>query len=108
MADEKQRVQAAGGEVLEVQGSTPLVRKPVRPRLWESVEGGTQEEEVRRILEGTFDSFATLSFGPEDTIDGKSARSSYKRLALKVHPDKAPEDLKARAKEAFEKIEKPC
>ena len=42
----------------------------------------------------------------EDTVDGKSARSSYKKLALKVHPDKAPEELKARSILLAESVER--
>eukprot|EP00438_Fugacium_kawagutii_P012336 Skav221967 [mRNA] locus=scaffold195:861654:868407:- [translate_table: standard] len=82
---------------------------------------------VRRVLDASPDVFATLGLSPEDraagdvgmdSVDGKAARSSYKKLALKVHPDKAPEELKAqqpgreqhaaavRAKEAFDKVEK--
>lgn len=51
--------------------------------------------EVKRVLEATPDIFATLGLDPEESLDGKAARSSYKKIALKVHPDKAPEELKA-------------
>ncbi|CAL1159481.1 unnamed protein product, partial [Cladocopium goreaui] len=84
----------------------PFVHKSLRPREWQIQEEATADEEVRRVLEASPDVFATLGLSPEDTVDGKAARSSYKKLALKVHPDKAPEELKVRAKEAFDKVEK--
>eukprot|EP00931_Biecheleriopsis_adriatica_P055834 TRINITY_DN33089_c0_g1_i1.p1 TRINITY_DN33089_c0_g1~~TRINITY_DN33089_c0_g1_i1.p1 ORF type:complete len:835 (-),score=195.05 TRINITY_DN33089_c0_g1_i1:33-2537(-) len=110
--EEKERLDVLGGEVLGTGGpkglgiDAPLVQKRVRSREWQIAEGSSTEDEVRRILDATFDAFATLGLGPEDNIDGKTARSSYKKLALKVHPDKAPAELKTRAKEAFEKIER--
>lgn len=109
--EEQKRIQALGAQVVgESSGPgvvrAPFVKKAEKAREWQIQEDATVEEEVRRVLEATPDSFATLGLGPEDTVDGKSARSSYKKLALKVHPDKAPEELKARAKEAFEKVEK--
>eukprot|EP00747_Dinoflagellata_sp_TGD_P027753 gnl/TRDRNA2_/TRDRNA2_132802_c2_seq1.p1 gnl/TRDRNA2_/TRDRNA2_132802_c2~~gnl/TRDRNA2_/TRDRNA2_132802_c2_seq1.p1 ORF type:complete len:812 (-),score=194.69 gnl/TRDRNA2_/TRDRNA2_132802_c2_seq1:108-2543(-) len=109
-AAERQRIEAAVGEIVPTATAGTcdeggLVRRPVRPRQWEASETRSTEEEVARILEGSSDSFATLCFGPEDAADGKAARTSYKKLALKVHPDKVPEELKSRAKAAFEKIE---
>jgi len=108
-AAERQRVEAGGGEVTGTDGAAmPLVRKPLRPREWEAAEGRSPEEEVRRIVSGASDAFAALCLEPgEDpgAADGKAARSSYKRLALRVHPDKVPLELKERAKEAFEKAE---
>jgi len=108
--EERKRVEAAGGEAFgksEALGmDAALVRKVVRRGNSQIAEGASNEEEVRRILDECSDIFSTLGFVSEDTIDGKSARSNYKKLALKVHPDKAPEELKDRAKAAFEKIEK--
>jgi len=86
-----------------------LIQKPLQERQWEAVEAHGTEEEVHRILAASPDAFATLCLEPGGceggAADGKAARSAYKRLALRVHPDKVPENLKARAKEAFEKVE---
>lgn len=110
-AEEQKRIKAVGAEIEgEASGcgvvQAPFVHKSLRPREWQIQEEATAEEEVRRVLEASPDVFATLGLSPEDTVDGKAARSSYKKLALKVHPDKAPEELKVRAKEAFDKVEK--
>ncbi|CAL1140956.1 unnamed protein product [Cladocopium goreaui] len=121
-AEEQKRIKAVGAEIEgEASGcgvvQAPFVHKSLRPREWQIQEETTAEEEVRRVLEASPDVFATLGLSPEDTVDGKAARSSYKKLALKVHPDKAPEELKVkrgtgkgelpvRAKEAFDKVEK--
>ncbi|CAE7564229.1 unnamed protein product, partial [Symbiodinium necroappetens] len=110
-AEEQARSKALGAEIVgEEKGKgvvgAPFVQKAVKARDWQVVEDATAEEEVARVLDRTSDCFATLGLGPEDKIDGKAARSCYKKLALKVHPDKAPEELKARAKAAFEKVEK--
>ncbi|CAE7765362.1 PIN1 [Symbiodinium sp. CCMP2456] len=110
-AEEQARSKALGAEIVgEETGKgvvgAPFVQKVVQARDWQVVEDATAEEEVTRVLDRTSDCFATLGLGPEDKIDGKAARSCYKKLALKVHPDKAPEELKARAKAAFEKVEK--
>ncbi|CAE7628333.1 exgA [Symbiodinium pilosum] len=109
--EEQIRTKALGAEVVgEEKGKgvvgAPFVQKTLRPRDWQVVEDAAVEDEVARVLDRTSDCFATLGLGSEDKIDGKTARSCYKRLALKVHPDKAPEELKARAKAAFEKVEK--
>lgn len=86
-----------------------LVQKPLQERQWEAVEAQDTEKEVQRILAASPDAFATLCLEPGvgegGAADGKATRSAYKRLALRVHPDKVPENLKARAKEAFEKVE---
>ncbi|CAJ1400856.1 unnamed protein product [Effrenium voratum] len=108
--DEQKRIKALGAEIVgEATGTgvvqAPFVRKALRAREWQVSEDATAEEEVRRVLDAAPDVFAALGLGVEDAVDGKMARSSYKKLALKVHPDKAPEELKARAKEAFEKVE---
>lgn len=110
-AEEQKRIKAVGAEIEgEASGcgvvQAPFVHKSLRPREWQIQEEATADEEVRRVLEASPDVFATLGLSPEDTVDGKAARSSYKKLALKVHPDKAPEELKVRAKEAFDKVEK--
>lgn len=103
---ERHRIDTLGGEVIsgEHNGRQRLmVRAPLRPRQVAVCQD--QASEIQRVLESAPDSFATLGFGPEDPIDGKSAKASYRRLALKVHPDKAPEDQKERAQEAFAKVE---
>ncbi|CAE7503510.1 exgA [Symbiodinium natans] len=110
-AEEQLRSKALGAEIIgEEKGKgvvgAPFVRKAERSRDWQVIDDATAEEEVGRVLDRTSDCFATLGLGPEDKIDGKAARSCYKKLALKVHPDKAPDELKARAKAAFEKVEK--
>lgn len=110
-AEEQKRIKALGAEIEgEASGcgvvQAPFVHKTLRPREWQIQDEATAEEEVRRVLEASPDVFATLGLSPEDTLDGKAARSSYKKLALKVHPDKAPEELKVKAKEAFDKVEK--
>lgn len=110
-AEEQKRIKALGAEIEgEASGcgvvQAPFVHKSLRPREWQIQDEATAEEEVRRVLEASPDIFATLGLSPEDTVDGKAARSSYKKLALKVHPDKAPEELKVKAKEAFDKVEK--
>lgn len=110
-AEEQKRIKALGAEIEgEASGcgvvQAPFVHKSLRPREWQIQDEATADEEVRRVLEASPDIFATLGLSPEDTVDGKAARSSYKKLALKVHPDKAPEELKVKAKEAFDKVEK--
>lgn len=110
-AEEQKRIKALGAEIEgEASGcgvvQAPFVHKSLKPREWQIQDEATAEEEVRRVLEASPDIFATLGLSPEDTVDGKAARSSYKKLALKVHPDKAPEELKVKAKEAFDKVEK--
>jgi len=101
---ERQRVESAGGEVLESLSSCALlVRRPVRIR--EVGHTDDPEAEIARVLERAPDSFAVLGFGLDDPVDAKTARTLYKKLALKVHPDKAPPSLQMRAKEAFAKVE---
>jgi len=111
--EERLRVEAACSGTGLSRGSAgeteqPLVQKPAQERQWEPVEAQGTEEEVQRILAASPDAFATLCLEPgvnDVAADGKAARSAYKRLALRVHPDKVPENLKVRAKEAFEKVE---
>lgn len=108
---ERVRVDEACAEVLQGAalasadgGSRLLLQRPVQPRQTAVEEQGPRAE-IMRVLSSAPDSFATLGFGSEDVIDSKAPRSLYKKLALRVHPDKAPEDLKAQAKEAFAKVE---
>mmetsp|Transcript_29074 Transcript_29074/g.56175 ORF Transcript_29074/g.56175 Transcript_29074/m.56175 type:complete len:828 (-) Transcript_29074:56-2539(-) len=111
--EERLRVEACSGAELSRRSAgeseQQLVQKPAQERQWEAVEAQGTEEEVQRILVASPDAFATLCLEPSMSegvaADGKAARSAYKRLALRVHPDKVPENLKAPAKEAFEKIE---
>mmetsp|Transcript_108184 Transcript_108184/g.304778 ORF Transcript_108184/g.304778 Transcript_108184/m.304778 type:complete len:831 (+) Transcript_108184:85-2577(+) len=103
---ERQRVDTACGEVVsfDKNGVEYLaVRRPMLPR--ETAICQEQEAEIKRILRCSPDSFAALGFGPDDAVDAKTAKASYRKLALKVHPDKAPEELRAQAKEAFSKVE---
>jgi len=109
--EEQKRIKALGAEIVgEVSGpgvvQAPFVNKALKTREWQILEDTAAEEEVKRVLDAAPDVFATLGLSPEDTLDGKAARSSYKKLALKVHPDKVPEEWKGRAKEAFDKVEK--
>eukprot|EP00930_Biecheleria_cincta_P005871 TRINITY_DN106825_c0_g1_i1.p1 TRINITY_DN106825_c0_g1~~TRINITY_DN106825_c0_g1_i1.p1 ORF type:complete len:826 (-),score=171.56 TRINITY_DN106825_c0_g1_i1:12-2489(-) len=104
---ERQRVDAEFGAVRYGE-ATPGVGKLVLQRPLHSrkvVSTSEQKSEIERVLDFAPDSFAALGFSSADSVDGKTARSLYKKLALKVHPDKAPEDLKAQAKEAFAKVE---
>uniref|UniRef100_A0A7S2Q391 peptidylprolyl isomerase n=1 Tax=Zooxanthella nutricula TaxID=1333877 RepID=A0A7S2Q391_9DINO len=104
---ERQRLDACGGEVVcreQEDGSSKLsVRRPLRPR--RTAVAQDQAAEIQRVLEAAPDSFAALGLGAEDSVDAKSAKVHYRKLALKVHPDKAPGDLKEHAKEAFAKVE---
>lgn len=103
---ERQRVNAACAEVQPdpTNNAKHVLQRPLHARQTAVEEQGPRAE-ILRVLHSAPDSFATLGFAPEDSIDGKAARTLYKKLALRVHPDKAPEDLKAQAKEAFAKIE---
>jgi len=108
---ERSRLDAAVGQVVEVSGGAGrgggkarlAVRRPVQPR--ETAIQQEQSAEIARVLHSAPDSFATLGFDKEDAVDAKAAKAHYRKLALKVHPDKAPEDMKSNAKEAFAKIE---
>eukprot|EP00928_Gymnodinium_smaydae_P076153 TRINITY_DN5913_c0_g1_i1.p1 TRINITY_DN5913_c0_g1~~TRINITY_DN5913_c0_g1_i1.p1 ORF type:complete len:843 (+),score=236.49 TRINITY_DN5913_c0_g1_i1:207-2735(+) len=119
---ERQRVDAAFGEVVPAPSAsaggsgTPAssasaspaasrlaLRRALLPRDCSSAQDAASE--IQRVLERAPDSFAVLGFGAEDVADAKTAKAHYRKLALKVHPDKAPEDLKDRAKEAFAKVE---
>lgn len=107
---ERQRIDAACGEVKacgEAEAAANrglLLQRPLQPRQTATEEQG-QRAEIQRVLAASPDSFTTLGFGADDSVDGRTARSLYKKLALRVHPDKAPEDFKAQAKEAFAKVE---
>jgi len=92
---ERQRIDAVCGEVTQ-----DTLRRPLRLRRTAVLPD--QAGEIQRVLDCAPDSFAALGL---DTVDVKAAKAQYRKLALKVHPDKAPEELKARAKEAFAKIE---
>lgn len=110
---ERQRIEATFGDVVRPQPPTDGaagdkaaqlgVRRPLTDRDTAPNEG--QSEEIDRILERAPDVFATLGLGVGSEIDGKAGRAAYKKLALKVHPDKAPDALKERAQEAFAKVE---
>jgi len=102
---ERQRVDAACGEVTQCpdRADKLTVRRPMLLR--ETAIAHDQVTEIRRVLDCAHDSFAALGFGADDPVDGKTSKAQYRKLALKVHPDKAPEELKGRAKEAFSKIE---
>jgi len=104
---ERQRIDAASGEVTLGDGSVAgrlLVRRPMPAR--EVAIAQDQLAEISRVLDAGPDSFAALGFCADDTVDAKSAKAQYRRLALRVHPDKAPAEAKDRAKDAFSKIEK--
>eukprot|EP00933_Yihiella_yeosuensis_P045141 TRINITY_DN40463_c0_g1_i1.p1 TRINITY_DN40463_c0_g1~~TRINITY_DN40463_c0_g1_i1.p1 ORF type:complete len:753 (-),score=188.97 TRINITY_DN40463_c0_g1_i1:333-2591(-) len=68
----------------------------------EAEEG--QQEAVNRILEAP-DAFTVLGISPSGPDGPAEARSAYKRLALKVHPDKVRDVDPGDAKAAFARLE---
>lgn len=62
------------------------------------------EDALRRILRAP-DAFMVLGIPLEGPSGASEARSSYKRLALRVHPDKVRDADPADAKAAFERLE---
>eukprot|EP00929_Paragymnodinium_shiwhaense_P088861 TRINITY_DN49170_c0_g1_i1.p1 TRINITY_DN49170_c0_g1~~TRINITY_DN49170_c0_g1_i1.p1 ORF type:complete len:837 (-),score=223.81 TRINITY_DN49170_c0_g1_i1:15-2525(-) len=100
---ERQRIDASNCEVISDGRGALAVRRPLQERT--TSPGADQAAEIKRVLDAAPDSFATLGFSADDSIDGKAARALYKKLAVRVHPDKVTGELQDRAKEAFAKIE---